>query len=242
MFFNREGNDFHFVVTGGAGSLGRAVVRLLLDSGARCSVPCYSREELDRFELAEEEDVWCEAEVDLADESHTRDFFKNAVREHGDLWGSVHIAGGFGMGSIEDTHSEAFMKQIHLNTLTCYNSCRTAVEWMRKSEKKEGRIVNVAARPAKEPRQGAGMTAYTVSKAGVAALTESLAAELVEENILINAVAPSVIDTPANRKAMPDADYEKWPKPEESASQIVYLASPLNRVTRGSVVPVYGKS
>jgi NAD(P)-dependent dehydrogenase (short-subunit alcohol dehydrogenase family) len=105
-----------------------------------------------------------------------------------------------------------------------------------------GRIVNVAARPALEWRTGAGMTAYTASKAGVAALTAALAEEVVKAGILVNAVAPSIMDTPANRQAMPKADHTLWPKVEEVAATIAFLASPENRVTRGAVVPVYGKS
>ena len=105
-----------------------------------------------------------------------------------------------------------------------------------------GRIVNVAARPALEPRIGAGMTAYTASKAGVAALTAALAEEVAKDGILVNAVAPSIMDTPANRKAMPKADFSAWPKVEEVAATILFLASPDNKVTRGAIVPVYGKS
>jgi NAD(P)-dependent dehydrogenase (short-subunit alcohol dehydrogenase family) len=116
--------------------------------------------------------------------------------------------------------------------------CRAAVRAMTGG----GRIVNVAARPALEWRTGAGMTAYTVSKAGVAALTAALAEEVAKDGILVNAVAPSIMDTPANRKAMPKADHALWPKVEEVAATIAFLASPENRVTRGAIVPVYGKS
>jgi NAD(P)-dependent dehydrogenase (short-subunit alcohol dehydrogenase family) len=105
-----------------------------------------------------------------------------------------------------------------------------------------GRIVNVAARPALEPRTGAGMAAYTVAKTGVAALTIALAEEVAKDGILVNAVAPSIMDTPANRAAMPKASFALWPKVEEVAATIVFLASPENKVTRGAVVPVYGKS
>jgi NAD(P)-dependent dehydrogenase (short-subunit alcohol dehydrogenase family) len=105
-----------------------------------------------------------------------------------------------------------------------------------------GRIVNVAARPALEWRSGAGMAVYTASKAGVAALTAALAEEVAKDGILVNAVAPSIMDTPANRQAMPKADYALWPKVEEVAATIAFLASPDNRVTRGAIVPVYGKS
>jgi NAD(P)-dependent dehydrogenase (short-subunit alcohol dehydrogenase family) len=86
------------------------------------------------------------------------------------------------------------------------------------------------------------MTAYSASKAGVAALTVALAEEVAKDGILVNAVAPSIMDTPANRQAMPKADYASWPKVEEVAATIAFLASPENLVTRGAVVPVYGKS
>src|ERR1700751_114266 len=105
-----------------------------------------------------------------------------------------------------------------------------------------GRIVNVAARLALEWRTGAGMVAYAASKVAVAALTAALAEEVAKDGILVNAVAPSIRDTPANRQAMPKADYGLWPKTEEVAATIAFLASPENLVTRGAIVPVYGKS
>jgi NAD(P)-dependent dehydrogenase (short-subunit alcohol dehydrogenase family) len=134
-----------------------------------------------------------------------------------------------------------------MNLTTTFLCCRTAVETMtragqRGQDDQGGRIVNVAARPALEWRMGAGMTAYTVSKAAVAALTAALAEEVAKHDILVNAVAPSIMDTPANRQAMPKADFSAWPKVEEVAATIVFLASPDNKVTRGAIVPVYGKS
>src|SRR6516164_4801274 len=105
-----------------------------------------------------------------------------------------------------------------------------------------GRIVNVATRPALEWRMGAGMAAYTASKAAVAALTVALAEEVVKAGILVNAIAPSTMDTPANRQTMPKADPAAWAKVEEVAATILFLASPENRVTRGAVVPVYGRT
>jgi NAD(P)-dependent dehydrogenase (short-subunit alcohol dehydrogenase family) len=86
------------------------------------------------------------------------------------------------------------------------------------------------------------MTAYTIAKTGVAALTMALAEEVVKDGILVNAVAPSIMDTPANRKAMPTASFDAWPRVEEVAATILFLASPANSVTRGAIVPVYGKS
>jgi len=233
--------DRHLIITGGAGSLGTAVVQLLLDAGAVCSIPCFNEAEQEAFEFSDHPSVFTQPGIDLTDEDQTQSFFDDAVQANGPLWGSVHIAGGFGMGAIEDTPKADFMKQINLNLVTCYNSSRAAIQHY-KSQGSGGRIVNIAARPALEPRQGAGMTAYTTAKAGVAALTEALAAEVVDENILVNAIAPSVIDTPQNREGMPDADFDKWPKPAQLAKQIAYLASPKNEVTRGSITTVYGKS
>ncbi|SHF21226.1 NAD(P)-dependent dehydrogenase, short-chain alcohol dehydrogenase family [Fodinibius roseus] len=232
----------HFIISGGTGALGSAVTGRLLEAGAPCSIPCYDKSELEHFEYKDHENIYIQTGVDLADEKATQNFYTMATNQNGPLWASIHIAGGFGMGSIEDTPLADFNKQLQMNTVTCYNACRAAVQWMRESEYGGGRIVNIAARPALEPRQGKGMTAYTVAKAGVAALTESLAAEVVGDGILVNAIAPSVIDTPQNRESMPDANYEDWPKPGQLARQITYLSSPSNEVTRGSVVTVYGKS
>lgn len=230
----------HIIITGGTGTLGSAVTEQLLEAGAKCSIPCFDESELKDFASKNHKNIYIKTGIDLTNEEQAQSFFEDAIGEQGPLWASVHIAGGFGMGNIENTAKTDFMKQINLNLVTCYNSSRAAVQWMKNSG--GGRIVNIAARPALEPRQGAGMTAYTTAKAGVAALTESLAAEVVEDDILVNALAPSIIDTPQNREAMPDADFEKWPKPEQLAHEILYLVSPENEVTRGSIITVYGKS
>lgn len=236
---NVEFNGKHIIVTGGTGALGSSVTGKLLESGAKCSIPCFDKSELDDFKHKGHENLYVQVDVDLTDEEATRDFYLKAVNRQGPLWGSVHIAGGFGMGKIGDLNKDDFMKQVNMNLVTCFNCCKEAVSYMRD---KGGRIVNIASRPGLEPRQGAGMIPYTVSKSGVASLTESLGAEVVEDEILVNAVAPSTIDTPANRNSMPNADFSKWPKPAEIANQIIYLLSEQNTITRGSVVTVYGKS
>ncbi len=154
------------------------------------------------------------------------------------LWASIHIAGGFAATALRDADVATIRQQIDMNFLSCILCCRAAVTAMTAG----GRIVNVSARAGLEWRSGAGMTAYTASKAAVAALTVALAEEVAKDGILVNAVAPSIMDTPANRQAMPKADHALWPKVEEVAATILFLASPDNRVTRGAVVPVYGKS
>ncbi|HVZ53800.1 MAG TPA: SDR family oxidoreductase, partial [Pseudolabrys sp.] len=157
------------------------------------------------------------------------------------LWASIHIAGGFAAGEVADTDKHALMAQLDGNLVSCFLCCRAAVNGMLKGGQ-GGRIVNVAARPALEWRSGAGMGAYTIAKTGVAALTVALAEEVAKDGILVNAVAPSIMDTPANRAAMPKANFDAWPKVEEVTETILFLASPDNRVTRGAIVPVYGKS
>lgn len=226
----------HIVVTGGTGALGSAVVSTLVSAGAACTVAYVLDDELERFGLRGNAKVKLVKVSDLSDEA---DVAKLYGQQH--PWASIHIAGGFAADNVADTDKTALMAQLDGNLVSCFLCCSAAVKAM-KAGGHGGRIVNVAARPALEPRLGAGMSAYTVAKSGVAALTIALAEEVAKDGILVNAVAPSIMDTPANRNAMPKADFDAWPKVDEVAATIVFLASPDNRVTRGAVVPVYGKS
>jgi len=225
----------HVVVTGGTGALGTALVGALIAAGATCHIPHRHGEVLEHFPHRDHPQAKLVPGVELADEAAVAEFFA-AVPQ---LWASIHLAGGFAAGRVGDTGKDALMGQIEVNLATCFLCCRAAVNAMGAAG---GRIVNVAARPALEWRAGAGMAAYAVSKVAVAALTVALAEEVVDNGILVNAVAPSTMDTPANRRAMPKADYTAWPKVEEVAATIAFLASPENKVTRGAIVPVYGKS
>ena len=228
----------HVVVTGGTGALGSAVVRNLVGAGATCTVPYIVEAEAQRFEHRGAKNVKLIRVPDLADEASVTEVYQDVTP-----WASIHIAGGFAMGRVAETDKAALMAQLDTNLISCFLCCRAAVNAMRgKGGNKGGRIVNVAARPALEWRGGAGMTAYTVAKTGVAALTVALAEEVAKDGILVNAVAPSIMDTPANRVAMPKADHAAWPKVEEVAATILFLASPENTVTRGAIVPVYGKA
>ncbi len=224
------------VVTGGTGALGTAVVAGLLERGAYCHVPYVHAGEAENFRHRGHERVRLLAAGTLADEAAVAAVYGGLAP----LWASIHIAGGFAMAPFVETGKPALMAQLEMNLVSAFLCCRAAVEAMRRSG--GGRIVNVAARPALEPRLGAGMVAYTASKAAVAALTQALAQEVAGDGILVNAVAPSILDTPANRRAMPEADVALWPKVEEVAATILFLASPGNAVTRGAIVPVYGKS
>ena len=228
--------DRHVVITGGAGALGTAVVEALIASGAVCHVPCFDEADAQRFRLRDHKQVRLTVTGNLADETAIERLYDGIAS----LWASIHIAGGFAAGSLREASTATLRQQIDMNFVSCLLCCRAAVKTM--TTAKNGRIVNVAARPGLEWRTGAGMVAYAASKAAVAALTAALAEEVVKDGILVNAVAPSTMDTPANRRAMPKADFSLWPKVDEVAATILFLASPENRVTRGGIVPVYGKS
>lgn len=228
----------HVVVTGGTGALGTAVVGALRAANATCHVTNFAASELESYAHKDDPNVHVTTGLDLADETAVQRFYDGLPP----LWASIHLAGGFAMAPVADTSAADFEAQIRMNTLSCFLCTRAAIGAIRKRGgpgAKGGRIVNVAARPALEPRLGAGMAAYAASKAAVATLTQAIAEEVASEEIWVNAVAPSVLNTAANRAAMPDAPHHLWVAPEAIAQLIAFLASPDNRVTRGAVIPVY---
>jgi NAD(P)-dependent dehydrogenase (short-subunit alcohol dehydrogenase family) len=230
--------DRHVVVTGGTGALGTAIVGALIEAGAVCHVPYLHDTEAQRFPHRDHARVTLVPNAELADEATIARLFDSVPQ----LWASIHLAGGFAAGPVSDTGKAQLIRQIEMNFVTCFLCCRAAVNAIKRTGRGGGRIVNIAARPALEWRAAAGMAAYGASKAAVAALSVALAEEVVRDGILVNAVAPSIMDTPANRQAMPKADYALWPKVDEVARTILFLASADNAVTRGAVVSVYGRS
>jgi NAD(P)-dependent dehydrogenase (short-subunit alcohol dehydrogenase family) len=234
----REYESLDVVVTGGTGALGTAVASLLLARGARVHVPAFDDAEAERFALRGAPGVSVRAGVDLTDELHVERFYTQLPG----LFASIHVAGGYAGGALLETAPAVARKMLTMNALSAFLCCREAVRRMRAEGRAAsgGRIVNVSARPALVPT--AGVSAYAMSKAAVAALTLSLSEELKGEGIWVNAIVPSVLDTPANRAGMPSADVDAWPKVEEAAETIAFLASPRNTSTRGALVPVYGRS
>jgi NAD(P)-dependent dehydrogenase (short-subunit alcohol dehydrogenase family) len=204
--------DAHVVVTGAGGGLGPAVAAALRAAGAIVHAPA-------------------RAELDLLDEAAVTKYYAALPA----LWASVHVAGGFSMGPVTETSLEEFTAQWRINTVTAFLACREAVRRMR-AGKAGGRIVNVAAMAAIE--HPGGKIAYVAAKAALAGLTRSLAAECRDDGIFANAVLPDTIDTPANRAAMPGADYSKWTRPEAIASAILWLASSGNATVTGTLLPV----
>lgn len=224
--------DLHVVVTGATGELGGVVAALLSARGALCHLPVRSAGKLgsglERTHVA--------SGVDLADERAVAGFYRDLP----ELWASIHCAGAFAYTPIESASGTDLDRMLAVNARSAFLCSSEAARRMRAGAR-GGRIVNVIARQALEPRRGAGMVPYTMSKAAVAALTVALAEELAPDRIGVNAVAPSILDTPANRAAMPDADVSKWVQLPELAEVMLFLASSECQ-TSGTLAPVYARA
>lgn len=231
------------IVTGGTGALGRAVVENFLVAGARVAVPWVVQDEVTilnrqlggRFPDSQ----ILLARADVGEEGQVAKFVDGAASRFGKVDILVNLVGGFWGGKpISETSPAEWDAMLALNLRTAFLCCRAVVPVMQKN--RYGRIVSVTSRSG---LSGAGdFAAYAVAKGAVATLTASLAEEVLGDGILVNAVAPSTIDTEANRKAMPKAKHENWVKPTDIAETIAYLCSEDCRVTSGAVIPVYGRA
>jgi NAD(P)-dependent dehydrogenase (short-subunit alcohol dehydrogenase family) len=217
----------HVVVTGGTGALGRAVVEAFVEAGAVCHVPHRGAAPAD---LAPHERLHLVGGVELADEARVARFYADLPS----VWASVQVAGGFAAAPLLATSLADLRAQLDQNLVSAFLCCREAARRMGAAG--GGRLVNVASSAAVDIE--GGKVAYTIAKAGVIALTRALAAELAPVGVLVNAVVPSTIDTPANRAAMLHADPARWSKPGDIARAIAWLAGPDNRGTTGAIVPV----
>ena len=218
--------DREIVVTGGRGALGKAVVARLARAGARITLPVRAASDVAATEAAWGDLAPRVTALDVTDEDGVDALFAE-FGEGRRLWGSVHLVGAFRWAGLEDAPGSVFDEMFALNARTCYLASRAAAAAMRRSGA-GGRIVNVTARPGLVPSTGASMVAYAGAKAAVAAMTVAMSEELAPHGIWVNAVAPSIMDTPRNRREMPDADHEAWPTPDEVAETIAFLVSPAN--------------
>lgn len=177
--------------------------------------------------------------LDVTNESAVCEFAAGIVTKHGRIDVLVNAVGAYAGGtSLWETDPKVFEQMLALNLRSGFVLCRAVVPAMLK--RGTGTIVNVASRAAVD--HAAGAAAYAASKAAAVAMIDSLAADLKGTGVRANSVLPSIIDTKANRKAMPNADFNQWPKPEEIASVILFLCSDDARLINGAAVPVYGKS
>jgi NAD(P)-dependent dehydrogenase (short-subunit alcohol dehydrogenase family) len=221
--------------------LGRAVSLAFLQEGAQVVVSFRVQEEFDVLKsTAGATGERLEGQlVDVTDEAAVRQLIENIVRKHGRLDAMVNAVGGYAGGTkLWELETKVFDQMMALNLRSGYALSRAAVRAMLK--KGRGAIVNVAAKAAFD--HAAGAAAYAASKSAAMALLDSLAADLKGTGVRANTILPSIIDTETNRKAMPNADFAKWPKPEDIARVILFLCSDDARVIQGAAIPVYGDS
>jgi NAD(P)-dependent dehydrogenase (short-subunit alcohol dehydrogenase family) len=221
------------LVTGGTGGLGAAVTQAFLDGGWRVVVPWIAERELERVEAHDRLEL---VRADLFDP----DDVAAAVQTAGpSLRAAVNLVGGFAIHDrVHETPIETFEEQLRLNLRPTYLVCAAVLPALLAAG--GGAIVCVSSRAARQPFPGAA--GYVVSKAAVLALVDALDAEYRKDRIRVNAVLPSVIDTPFNRSSMPDADFDTWVAPEEIARVIRFLCSDDASVTSGAHLPVYGRA
>jgi len=229
------------LVAGGTGGLGRAVSLAFLNAGAELIVTYRKDEEFGDLKSVAGANAsrLVGRHVDVSDEGAVQQLIERIGAENGRLDVLVNTVGGY-VGGVKlwELDTRVFDQMLALNLRSGYVLSRAAVKAMLKQGK--GAIVNVAGKAGLD--HGAGIAAYAASKAAALALMDSLAADLKGSGVRVNSILPSIIDTEANRKAMPDADFAKWPKPEDIARVILFLCSDDAKVIHGAAIPVYGDS
>jgi len=229
------------LIAGGAGGLGQAISLLMLKQGASVVVPFRGEEEFINLkqEAGDALDKLAGYSTDVTDPAATAKLAQETLARFGRLDGLVNAVGGYAGGlALWKTDAETFNRMIDLNLRAAYALAHAVVPVL--LAQKQGAIVNVSAKAAWD--HAAGASAYAATKAGAIALMDSLAADLRGTGVRVNSVLPSIIDTPANRKAMPDTDFSKWPKPEDIARVVLFLLSEESRVIHGASVPVFGNA
>jgi NAD(P)-dependent dehydrogenase (short-subunit alcohol dehydrogenase family) len=228
------------LITGGTGGLGRAVSLAFLHEGASVIATYIKKDEADALKDAVGPNAHLELlPLDATDEAACRALVDGITARHGRLDILVNTIGGFAGGKpLWETDSKTYQLMLTLNLHPGYNLARAVVPAMLRQ--KSGAIVNIAAKAALD--RPAGLSAYAASKAATLALFDSLAQEVKGTGVRVNSILPSIIDTEPNRKDMPNADFSKWPKPEEIAQVILFLCSAEARLVHGAAIPVYGES
>lgn len=241
------------LLAGGTGGLGRAVTMAFLEAGYRVVVTYYFDEEYDalRKQLTEAQPAGAATaerldgaqleghKADVTDEHTVTKLISAILAQHGRLDAMINAVGGY-VGGVKlwELDTKDWDRMMSLNVRSGYALARAAVRAMLKQG--HGAIVNIASKAAVD--HSAGAAAYAASKAAALAMIGCLAADLKGTGIRANSVLPSIIDTAANRQAMPHADFSKWPKPEEIARVILWLCSDDARLVNGAAIPVYGDS
>jgi len=229
------------IVAGGTGGLGRAVSLGFLGAGATVIVTYHNEAEFRALkeQVGPNRPSLEGHRVDVTDESAVAGLVDAVLKQHGAVDALVNTVGGYAGGiKLWDLETSIFDRMLQLNLRSGYVLARAVLPTMLKAG--HGSIVNVSAKAAFD--HGAGAAAYAASKAAAVALMDSLAADTKGTGVRVNSILPSIIDTPANRQAMPDADFATWPKPEDIAHVILFLSGDLAKSIHGAAIPVYGNS
>ena len=227
------------LVAGGTGGLGRAVSIAFLEEGATVVVPYHREPEFAALRDAAGANAAAleGSPVDVTDEAAVGGFVSELIARHGRLDAVVNTIGGYAGGiKLWDLETKIFDRMLALNLRAGFVLARAAMPALLKQG--YGSLVNVAARAAVD--HGGGAAAYAASKAAAVAMMDSLAADCKGTGVRVNSILPSIIDTAANRQAMPGADFDSWPKAEDIARVILFLASDAARTIHGAAIPVYG--
>jgi NAD(P)-dependent dehydrogenase (short-subunit alcohol dehydrogenase family) len=229
------------LVTGGTGGLGRSVSLAFLELRATVAVTWRRQQEFDalRDAAAEGAGRLTGFNADVTDPGAAADLASQILSRFAHLDVLVNTVGGYAGGiPLWQLEPEVFERMLDLNLRAAYALAKAVVPAM--IARKSGAVVNVAAKAAWD--HAAGASAYAASKAAAVALMDSLAADLRGTGVRVNSILPSIIDTEANRRAMPNADFSKWPKPEDIAKVVLFLASDESRVIHGAAIPVFGNA
>ena len=230
-------------VTGGTGGLGRAVTGRFLRDGYRVAVTYRAEKEWEELKREHESSARTGSllglQSDVTQEESVRESVHAAARQLGDLRVLIHLAGGYRGGErLESVAEDTVRGMIELNLISAFWSAKHAIPHVKRAT--DGRLLFVSSRGAVECYPGG--SAYAAAKLGLHALVQTLAKELKRDGVTANAILPSVIDTPPNRAAMPDADFSAWVPPDAVAALLAYLASHEAAWTSGALVPIYGRA
>jgi NAD(P)-dependent dehydrogenase (short-subunit alcohol dehydrogenase family) len=225
----------NILITGAGGSLGKACVQEFLKKGHHVIAILSPGKKLDA--KSESSSTY---NANLTDEEDTHKTIKQIISDHGQIDIALLLVGGFAMGSIKETNSAQVKKMIELNFNTTFHVAQKIFKQMTKQ--KNGRLVFIGAKPSLEPKAGKGLIAYALSKTLIFKLAELLNEEGKDNNVAATVIVPSVIDTEANRKAMPKVDPNNWVKPEEIAEIIEFATSEKGSKLREPILKIYGNA
>jgi NAD(P)-dependent dehydrogenase (short-subunit alcohol dehydrogenase family) len=227
----------HAIVTGASGNLGQSVVKRFIEGGYRVTGTVLAN---DLVSFDHPPGLFERAVVDLLQEDESGQFVEKIISEYGTIDTAVLTVGGFAMGNIADTSAADILKQYRLNFETTYHIARPVFQQMIKQN--SGRIFIIGSRPGLAAWHGSGMIAYSLAKSLLVRLAELMNGEAKGKNVVTSVVVPSTIDTPQNRKAMPDAPFHDWVKPQDIANVIYYHSSEEAKTLRETLIKVYNNA